>query len=428
LAWHGLKSVPKVPWQMLKTMGPGYLSSRIFDRTMGIWFKPDHPLRKYGSFVSFFLPDILRMSIGSARIAASPVLSRAGGFFSRAGNRVLLVAISDFAFGKLFVDNDYQGSIHKRVADKVYDQHVYKLNGWDLLVLPAALKLVRAGARELAPNAIDWSVTVDNPDLKSQVVAEDLKNSREITKFLQEGFAKLLLNPGAFDLSDPKSYKEIDFSLLGKPVELTDTEKRVLKALQDCNQPESEKELQFLPEAEMESVLQRVYLYQLQQGVKFLQAVKQPENQWSESLFKPDGSLIEGGGERLLRIAVPSKKGEPSSEQKLLASRRLLVAINYLDGQSQFHGHDLAKLSKAAGIVDETGHLTLDDESIGALTLFAEQARQDEDGDLKEKLKQRSGELMSEYLTADEARKKRILLALNSMGVSTPDGIPQVSQ
>src|SRR5262249_23502361 len=153
-----------------RTMGAGYLSATIFDKTAGIWLKPDHPVRKYGSFIAFFAPDMVRLALGSSRIAASPFLTRAGNFFTSAGNRLLAIAIMNYGVRRLIVDSDYDTWVNRRVADKVYDKEVYQLDSHDWFVLPLALKGLRAGARFLAPDAIDWSVAFDESKMRENVL------------------------------------------------------------------------------------------------------------------------------------------------------------------------------------------------------------------------------------------------------------------
>lgn len=419
VAWHVAKGIPRVPFQMLKTMGAGYLASRLFDLGASAVFAPDHPVRKYGGFVAFFLPDILRMTLGSSRIAASPLLRTTGGLFNRAGNRVLLVAIADFAFSKIFVKNDYERTVHKRVADQVYDEEVFRVSlKKDWWVLPLGVKLLRMGSRALAPNSIDWAVTHDNPKLKETILAQDREASAKMTEFWKNGLTKVLLHAASFDPLDENAYTKLDLGMLSKPVELDAMEKRALDALSNCLGPPKEETLRFVPPDLLDKTLQRVFIYQLQEAARFLVLVDQKENAWAREAFNDDGTLKEGKGSRLLEALMPAKSGEPSPEQKLLSSRKIMVALAMLDDQGLFNGASLSKTAHRAGLTNVSGDWILSDEWKTALSLYAAQAHESKDPKALEKLTKHTGRLLAEYLKAPESERKAYREAFACIGLN----------
>ncbi len=409
VAWHLAKGVPRVPYNMLRTMGAGYLSAFLFDKVSAQFLDPNHPLRKYGSFVAFFAPDLLRLTLGSSRIAASRFLTRGGSLFTKAGNGLLAVSIVNFGFNKLFVDNEYESSINQRVTDRVYEEPVR----W----YGIPFKGLRHGMRAIAPDLIDWSVTTGNSKLKNEILASDRQNSQMVMEILISGLPKLLVNPTMFKLDDAASYQNIDFGILSHPVELNEMERRVFDLLAKSDKDLGVDALNFVPEESLELTLQRVYLFQMQQGIRYLIAVRQPENDWVRRLFSADGTLKPGMGEDLLLQLMPAKPQETSPQDKILFSRRVMVGLAVLDGRYRLNGHLVDDLAQQAGILDAGKNWILGDEFFAALSLYAGQVQDGKDERAKKRLADVVGKLQLDYLTASEADRNRILEALRCLGI-----------
>ncbi|MCE9626243.1 MAG: hypothetical protein K8R69_12470 [Deltaproteobacteria bacterium] len=180
---------------LIRNLGWGALAYVGYDTLMSNFVTADDPLRKYGKWVAggtgLAAPEILRATGAASRLAAIPGAARLAPIASRASIGLALV----WGMNKCFewgIGSDYEASVNRRVTDQIYDKHVYELDGWDFLVLPLAVKGVRAGSRFLAPDAMNWAVTVDNADLKAAVYAEDKKNSEAGEEFMKQLIPKML--------------------------------------------------------------------------------------------------------------------------------------------------------------------------------------------------------------------------------------------
>ncbi|MFO1463850.1 MAG: hypothetical protein U1F66_08720 [bacterium] len=417
-AWSGMSGVFRVPVHLLSTMGPGYLSATLFDRGTGIWLRPDHPVRKWGSFVAFFAPDLLRLGLGSTRIAASPFLSRAGSLFTKVGNRLLAIAVMNYGFKRLIVDDDYQSWVNRRVTDQIYDKYVYSLKSYSWYEMPLAAPLagLRSGARFLAPDAMEWAVGLDHTEDRNKILQQDLANSRQITQGMGELLPKLMALPNFFPIDDAGSYKTLDFSALSKAIELNPKEQELLKKMgeQEGELPESDFS-GMAPEQREESLL-RIQLYQIQQGARYLLAVNQAENAWARDYFNADGTLISGKGEALLEKVAPAKFGEPKAVEKILVSRQAMIALSQLDGKEQYFGRELRSLSRVAGITDENNKFILSPAVYAALALYSTQAKQSKEERALGRVQELVAKLQIAYLKASDSDRSKYLEALRCLG------------
>lgn len=414
--WQMLSGTARVPFNLLRTMGPGYLSATLFDRSVGIWLKPDHPVRKWGSFVAFFGPDLARLALGSSRIAASPILSRAGTLFTRAGNGLLAVAIFNYGMRRLTVDGDYEAWVNRRVTDEVYDRNVYNFGSQPWYEVP--ISGIRAGARWLAPDAMEWAVgQVDNKDIRKRILGEDLANSRQITEGMKELIPKLMALPVSFPVNDATSYLRLDFSALTKPIELSAKEQELMKKMGEAKGELPEEAFAGMGGEEREASLLRIQNYQIQQGARYLLAVRQPENEWARKFFNDDGTLQVGNGEALLEHLLPAKPGEPGAVEKILTSRKVMVALAIFDGQKTFRGHSTEDLGRIAGIVDENRKYVLSAPVYAGLSLYNAQAHETKAERSLERVQELIGKLQVAYLKAEEKDRTKYLEALRCLGV-----------
>jgi hypothetical protein len=428
VAWHLAKGVPRVPLQMLRTMGPGYLASRLFDASAAQFVGEDHALRKYGSFLAFFSPEILRLGLGTTRIAASPALRATGGLFTRVGNGALAVAIGDFVFAKLLDASDYERSVQQRVGDRIYDEEVYRLGWTDLFVVPPLFKAAKIITRFLAPAANDWALTFDHPERAAQVREEDRKTSQEMTEFWKKGLVKLLIHPESFDPADEASYQKLDFGILARPVEMGALETRVLDELEQCDGMVKEETLNFVPEEKKDEVMQKIFAYQLQQAAQALLKIDQEENRWAREVFHDDGTLKEGKGAQLLKVLLPSKAGEAPAEAKLLGSRKIAVALAVLDDQARFSRASVESASRSAGILDEKGSWIPSAELTAALSIYGAQVAESKDPKAQEKLAGHLGKLSADYLLAPPQERQKYAELIKCLGVKSEAPAAESSQ
>lgn len=415
-AWQVASGSVKVPFNLLRTMGPGYLSSTIFDRTAGIWLKPDHPVRKWGAFVAFFGPDLVRLALGTSRIAASPVLSRAGTLFTRAGNGLLAVAIFNYGMKRIVVDDDYEAWVNRRVTDEIYDHHVYNIGSQPWYQVP--FSGIRAGARWLAPDAMEWAVgKVDHKDVRQKMLDEDLANSKQITEGIRELLPKLMTLPVSFPVDNASSYLRLDFSALTRPIDLDAKEQELLKKMGEAKGDLPAEAFAGMSAEQKESSLLRIQYFQIQQGARYLLAVKQKDNEWAPKFFNEDGTLQEGNGEALLDYLMPSKAGEPQPTEKILSSRKTMVALALLDEQESYRGHKTEDIARLAGVMDEKRKFVLSPALYAGLTLYSAQAHQTQGARELERVQTLIGRLQVAYLRVDEKERPKYLEALRCLGV-----------
>jgi len=418
-AWSFSSGLVRVPLNMLRTMGPGYLSATLYDRVAGIWLKPDNPVRKWGSFVAFFAPDLLRLGLGSSRIAASPFLKGAGSLFTKVGNRLLAISILNYGIKRLVVDDDYQTWVNRRVTDQVYDKYVYSLKPYDWYEMPLAAPIagIRASARFLAPDAIEWAVGGDHSDIRSQILAEDMANSVKITQGLDDLLPKLMALPSFYQVSEAASYTKLDFSALETKVTLTPKEEELLKKMGQTDSELPDEAFAGMDASQKDSALLRIQLHQIQQGGSYLVAVHQKENLWARDFFNDDGTLIAGKGEALMEKLHPAKPGEPSQVERVLTSRKVMVALAQLDGKTQYLGQDMRVLSRIAGVTDDNNKYVLSPAIYAALTLYTAQAYQSKEQASLDRVQELIGKLQVAYLKADEKDRSKYLEALRCLGV-----------
>ena len=188
-------------------------------------------------------------------------------------------------------NSDYQTSVNKRVTDAIYDKHVYELDGWDFLVLPLALKGVRAGARFLAPDMMESAVSNDNKAVEDAVFKEDKDNSEQIEEMMRQTLPIFLHAENAED-------RDALLKALRSPISLSLPEEikaRILfKKEEDGGGPEALQKTFNMTENEVDAFARKAIAARIQDGAKFLVYCDQPLNDWARQLFNADGTLKEG--------------------------------------------------------------------------------------------------------------------------------------
>jgi hypothetical protein len=288
---------------VLRNLNTGLFAYLGYDAIASNFVDSENPWRKYGSpiagGVGMIAPEVAKTA-AVQRLAASAASSRiATGLLGRfAGARAVGSVASKATLGlalvwgmnKIFqwsIGSDYEASVNQRVTDLIYDKHVYELDGWDFLVVPLALKGVRASARFIAPDAMEWAVTKDNADLKDGIYKQDEKDSQDGEDMLRETLPAFLHAANAADRDDM-------LKLLRSPVELTGPENLLMIAVR-AKGVEGIKILKpEMTEDEVETFLRKVIAYQVQSVAKGLVFVDRPLNNWAREVFNNDGTLKEG--------------------------------------------------------------------------------------------------------------------------------------
>lgn len=283
---------------VLRNLGWGLFSYLGYDAIASNYVNSDDPWRKYGSPIAggvgmvapellgrYVAPRLAATALGS-RLATSLVGRAVGGVASRATVGLALV----WGMNKIFqwgVGSDYEASVNQRVTDLIYDEHVYKLSGWDLLVLPLAVKGIRAGSRFIAPDAMEWAVTKDNADLKAGIYEQDDKDSQQGEDFMREALPHFLHSANASD-------REEMLKLLRSPINLNYRETLLSIGLKTKGVEGIKAIAPEMSDDEVETFCRKFLAYQIQQTAKSLVFIDRPLNKWSWEVFNKDGTLQEG--------------------------------------------------------------------------------------------------------------------------------------
>lgn len=283
---------------VLRNFGWGLFSYLGYDAIASNYVAADDPWRKYGSPIAggvgmvapellgrYVAPRLAATAVGS-RLATSLVGRAVGGVASRATVGLALV----WGMNKIFqlgVGSDYEASVNQRVTDLIYNEHVYKLNGWDLLVLPLAVKGIRAGSRFLAPDAMEWAVTKDNADLKAGIYEQDEKDSQQGDDFMREALPPFLYSANPAD-------REEMLKLLRSPITLNMQETLLSVALKTNGVAGIKSMKPDWTDDQVEGFCRKYLAYQIQQTAKSLVFIDRPLNKWSWEVFNKDGTLQAG--------------------------------------------------------------------------------------------------------------------------------------
>ena len=283
---------------VLRNLGTGALFYLGYDALASNFVDSENPWRKYGSPIAggagMLAPELaktavvqrLATSAAGQRLATSLLGRAVGGVASRATVGLALV----WGMNKIFqwgIGSDYEASVNQRVTSKIYDEHVYKLDGWDLLVLPLAVKGVRASARFIAPDAMEWAVTKDNADLKEGIYKQDEKDSQDGEDMMREALPAFLHSANSAD-------REEMLKLLRSPIELNKYESLLMFAVKTKGVEGLRSWKPDMTDDEVETFLRKVIAYQVQQVAKGLVFVDRPLNNWAREIFNSDGTIKEG--------------------------------------------------------------------------------------------------------------------------------------
>lgn len=240
----------------------------------------------------------------------SPTLGRvATGFFERAAVTGAGTAATGFSVGRFVkgglisavliygldktfelgvVGDDYKKSINKRVADLIYEKNVNHWHWSDAFILPLALRGIRAGSRAIAPNAMEWGIARDHPDLVEKIIQADKENSEKAEEYMSEVLPTLLHNADGVDAN-------ISVEMLREPIFLNYMELMQASMLRK-NGPEFMKEKYQMSDEDIETLSKKALLKDVQESAKFLVLVQQTQNDWAREIFNSDGTL-KGGQE-----------------------------------------------------------------------------------------------------------------------------------
>jgi len=282
---------------LVRNLGWGAFTYLGYDAIASNWVPPEHWARKYGSPIAggigLAAPEVIRATGLATRLSSIPAVSRLSPIASRATLGLALVWGMNKAF-EWGIGSDYKASIYKRVTDQVYDKHVYELDGWDFLVLPLALKGIRASSRFIAPDAMNWAVSKDNDDLVNKVIQEDKDYSEQGEQFMREIMPQFLFAPEQSD-------RDALIAMLRKPAEMPFTDIPKLVAFKKDGASGLRAAYPNMSDEDVELFARKAYVYQIQDVAKNLVFIDQELNGWAREVFNSDGTL-KGDEESLKKI------------------------------------------------------------------------------------------------------------------------------
>jgi hypothetical protein len=321
-----------VPMKALGSMPQGYLASKLFDQFAESYLhlSPDHWVRQWGSFISFFLPDMVRVGVGSAALSSKPLLKYGGRALTGAGAVLMGTNFTDYIYAKFQVENDYDNSVNHRVFREYSRQPG---NWWQSI------------RHFFVPKVVEAQIRKTNPDLALKVMAKDWENTQAFNKKFEENLLHLFAQGGFYDMSDPAGYQKVDFRKLKKEVKLFSEEKEILKKM-NRGEKFSFNRLGIKNQKDQDAELMRLHLFQLQQGAKFLMSIRVRATDWVREVFNENGTLKEGKEKTLLKRLIPD--GVP--EEKILNTRKAIVLLAHLMGKRELNGTNVRSLVKKIGV------------------------------------------------------------------------------
>lgn len=251
------------------------------------------------------------------RLAASLGMDAAGlaglGRFARgAAWGTAAVMALNHAMKKLVVDSDYEGSVNQRVTEAVYGgDNVYGLDRWDFLVVPLAVKGLRAGCRWLASDSMEWAVSLDNPERVAQVRLQDAELAGELRKAIRLNVATLFYEAEAEMQPSDEILRDLE-----RPVALTDEEAAVIGEIEKRDAQALARKNQAL----LTRASRKMRLMTIQTYAKILERIDQPVTHWARSVFNPDGTLKPGQARALIQHVVPDLLREQREAERAFAS------------------------------------------------------------------------------------------------------------
>ncbi|MFO1463121.1 MAG: hypothetical protein U1F66_05045 [bacterium] len=278
---------------LFRNLGYGLLGYTAFDEATGLFLDKDNPIRHYGKWVAggvgFFGPSIAARTGLAARVAASPALSRVGGFASRATWGLAAVAGLNYVFHRWVVGDDYEESLNSRVTDKVYhDDGLYDYSFWKCVNPLSWLNKSRRVFRAVAPSAMEWGVSKDNSDLKEKFRKEDQENAAQAQAYLKDVMPLLLHS---------ENWEEVNASIVllrDEKIQPNNIEQILAQSIPEGPEAVQEQAKLFgqnWSETELDDFIRKALCQKVQEAAAFLVYVPGPHSEWAKALFNKDGTL-----------------------------------------------------------------------------------------------------------------------------------------
>ncbi len=283
---------------LVKTAGAAYLGAFIYDRVLAAaGVVEDDPWRRIGTPVvgatTLTALATHEMRAGT-ELTAKGALSRAGSvgrFATQLGDGLVAVALLDFGVGYFLVGDDYDHSINQRTADAAYASDTQELAeleksgfwGRAAAGLGETGMGLRRTVRWLAPSAMEWAVSVGNPEIETALRYQDRKACLEARENLRD----VLLPLAA--MRDPQT--PFDFSFLYSKAE--PVSRWFVQSLSSLGEEKTQKAFN-LSDEEMATRLRQLALHNFQEAVTVLYAIEIDTNDWARRFFHPSGTLRAG--------------------------------------------------------------------------------------------------------------------------------------
>lgn len=366
----------KVPGRTFWNMGPGLASSAGLDYLFGDGLgEPGSKARERFRFISFWAPEMHQMVFGN----------RGTYLF-----RTKVARVGARAVAGLFLA-DMGWHLYQRLAKGGEESEYAALVNAEAQGLKNKMeersKLAMAG-QGLMPTVSAYLDVGDDADAyRQKVLANHDKACREVREAL---VAKLKLDvlmgePG--DINNPKFYQQVTLGALLSRGRLSSLGERVQLYLQGNPPQEAEapdalvtRVINAFPHdhlgvSEVMTVLAKVELAHLQEGVKSVYGILRPENESLRKLFDENGRLRAGQESELLAL-VMGKPDAPAAEAEILKVRKTALVMRLLAAQDTQVGVSprLLALGQQVGVLDAKGEF-IEDGHVKAVIAFHQQSK-----------------------------------------------------
>ena len=366
----------KVPGRTFWNMGPGLASSAGFDYLFGDGLgEPGSKARERFRFISFWAPEMHQMIFGNR-----------GTYLFR--TKVARVGARAFA-GLFFADMGWH--LYQRVVNGGEASEYALLVNAEAQSLKNKMeersKLAMAGQGLMPTVSAYLDVGDDDDTYRQKVLANHDKACQEVKEAL---VAKLKLDvlmgePG--DMNQPKFYQQVTLGGLLSQGRLSGLEERVQLYLQGNPPQEAEapdalvtRVINAFPHDQLSvsatmTLLAKVELAHLQEGVKSVYGILRPENEALRKLFDKNGKLREGHEGELLAL-VMGKPDAQAAEAEILKVRKTALVMRLLaarDAQTGLSPRLLA-LGQQVGVLDAKGEF-IEDGHVNSVIAFYQQSK-----------------------------------------------------
>lgn len=380
IAQRGTIGVIKFPINMALNMGPGILTSKLVDATLGRLLEQGSLTHSMLIGGAFFLPDIYKLALGGAKtsflnkIFGSGLIKR----LSKAAGWSFAMDLALLGASRLYHGDasTYERWVNKRATEKKFEaEGAYRFDPSDLFVIPLVTKAFNHFANFMAPDFTAWAHSHDGLMSKSkywhEIREEDKKTSQGLQKVASDAMRQIMLFGEGTEGYSKKFYTELDFSafrrpadaqlpsLIAEPENNTGSAAPTLRSSPDSCRNESGSvthaptlapvHTSATDEPSSEETEQSEQKITLQKIISNLYFINQPVNNIYRELFNKDGALKGGMETALISTLFPtSVPTDPA--QMLLDLRKIGLWTRYLNTSDPKERAKLDRIANDIGL------------------------------------------------------------------------------